>query len=39
MPFDLKVPLLGINSTDMLMHMANFIFNLFLSGGIHSGWL
>lgn len=37
--FDLKVPLLGIHSTDTLKHVVTFIFNLFLSGGIHSGRL
>lgn len=37
MAFDLIVPLLEINSTDILIHAENFIFNLFQGESIQDG--
>lgn len=37
MAFDLIVPLLGINSTDILIRAENFIFHLFQGVSIQDG--
>ena len=38
MPYDLIVPLLGISSMGILLHVANFMLNLFLSEKRRSLW-